>query len=221
MPPLWDLYAAAAGAPKLSSSASDSSCAWTRAVRRCLSAVEKEAASTTALMVCTMLLTLLVSTWASAAGFFRISRSMMEMARPRMSMDSMSSASLDLKSPCSFSRIVVALFRSASSEAMLPASSSTFADDASMSPACLEIAACNFSFEAWAVLISNCLFLAASSHQATNSLYAFSSASPCFVTFAASSSSNVSTDASGFVAAANGVKTSAEAARNRVTIAPL
>mmetsp|Transcript_55769 Transcript_55769/g.76775 ORF Transcript_55769/g.76775 Transcript_55769/m.76775 type:complete len:203 (-) Transcript_55769:22-630(-) len=149
----------------------------------CLSLPEKAAASTMALSALTMFRMLEVSTWAKEAGFLAISRSMRATARPMVSTASASSASLALKSATSFSRTAVASLSSLSLVAMLAASSSTFETPASMSPVSLPIAASSLAFAACWVLISKPLFVAASSHHSTYSLYAFSSASPSAVIF--------------------------------------
>mmetsp|Transcript_28762 Transcript_28762/g.81724 ORF Transcript_28762/g.81724 Transcript_28762/m.81724 type:complete len:245 (+) Transcript_28762:524-1258(+) len=184
MPALCDLYAVAAGAPPSMSSSPSASRACTNAVSLCLSATESEAASTTAPMDRTRLSTFRVSSCAKAAGFFRISRSIIVMARDNVPMDSMSSASLAEKSENSFARIVVALLRSASSPAMLPASSSILAEAASASLCNLPMLASNCALRSVAVRISNFLFLEASWHQEVNSLKAFSSASPSWTILA-------------------------------------
>mmetsp|Transcript_12928 Transcript_12928/g.34379 ORF Transcript_12928/g.34379 Transcript_12928/m.34379 type:complete len:283 (-) Transcript_12928:196-1044(-) len=167
-----DLYTVAAGAPKRSSASSDElPCfAWTSAMSFCLSALLKAAASTRLLMAFTRLSTVETSICAKAAGFFAISLSITAMALPSVSMASSSSASLVENSPASFSRMTVASFRSAESFAMLAPSSSILASEPEMSLACLAIAASSLPFCVVAVLISNFLLRAASSHQLVNSM---------------------------------------------------
>mmetsp|Transcript_3942 Transcript_3942/g.11517 ORF Transcript_3942/g.11517 Transcript_3942/m.11517 type:complete len:201 (+) Transcript_3942:1522-2124(+) len=190
---LCDLYAAAAGAPRSSSSPPELCWDCTMESSFCLSALGKAAASTTEPSDLRSLSTLEMSICANEAGFLAISRSIATMARPMVSTTSASSASLAPKFADSFSRTCVALLRSASSVEMLPASSSILASAASSSLVDLVMAASSFSFLAVAVLISKPLLADASSHHSMKALYVFSSCSPSFVTFAASPSKSFRT----------------------------
>mmetsp|Transcript_63313 Transcript_63313/g.166030 ORF Transcript_63313/g.166030 Transcript_63313/m.166030 type:complete len:214 (+) Transcript_63313:1533-2174(+) len=174
----------------------------TRAMSFRLSALASDAASTTADREFTKLFVLEVSICAKDAGFFFISRWRTPMARVTASMDSMSSDSLEAKSLNSLSRTSVAALSSPSSADTLPASSSIFAEDASTSPAALPMVASSLALLSWAVFSSYFEFFAASSHHSTKSWYAFASASPCFVIFAAKESIKLKTCPRGFVLAA-------------------
>jgi len=156
MPPLCDLYTAAAGAPNMSSSLPepDSWRLWTKATSLLLSALEKAAASTTVLSEFSRFRMLEVSTCAKAAGCLAISREMTLTARPRVSTTSSSSASAAMKSACSLSRMAVASFSSAVPCAMLAASSSIFASDAETSPVAFPIVASSLACVAVPVWIS-------------------------------------------------------------------
>mmetsp|Transcript_100621 Transcript_100621/g.225547 ORF Transcript_100621/g.225547 Transcript_100621/m.225547 type:complete len:237 (-) Transcript_100621:265-975(-) len=127
MSPLWPSYTAAAGAPNSSSAESSSDCcdACTKAVSFAASCELKTDAWTNTLRASVTLAASL--TCSKAEPPFCISRSRMPIALPSMSITSESSFSSALKSAASFALMPVAALRSASSEAMLDASSSTFA----------------------------------------------------------------------------------------------
>mmetsp|Transcript_8657 Transcript_8657/g.19023 ORF Transcript_8657/g.19023 Transcript_8657/m.19023 type:complete len:203 (+) Transcript_8657:639-1247(+) len=180
----------------MSSSCSVSFC-WASARSFCLSLPEKAAASTMVERAFTMFFMSEVSTWAKEAGFLAISRSMMVIARAMVSMVSTSSASLAAKSADSLERMPVACFSSLSLVEMPLASSSIFETLVSISPVSLPMVASSLALDEVRVLISKPLFVAASSHHAVYSLYAFSSATPSAVIFAASESISSSTLARG------------------------
>mmetsp|Transcript_53746 Transcript_53746/g.150156 ORF Transcript_53746/g.150156 Transcript_53746/m.150156 type:complete len:219 (+) Transcript_53746:134-790(+) len=181
-----------------SSSLSELWLACTSAVSLCWLAAEKEAASMMAVRPFIRFLKLEVSTWVNAAGFLDISFEMMLMALPRVSMESMSSASLDANSPASSSRMAVASPRSFVWVAMLPASSSILPSDTATSLVSLPMEASRSPFFDSPVVISLRLVLAASSHQLVYSTNAFCSASPSDATFAYSESRSSSTLPRGF-----------------------
>mmetsp|Transcript_76082 Transcript_76082/g.172029 ORF Transcript_76082/g.172029 Transcript_76082/m.172029 type:complete len:216 (+) Transcript_76082:479-1126(+) len=169
----------------------------------CLSALEKEAASTTAPSDFTRPSMLgVVPVCAKAAGFLAISRSRTPTARPKVSTTSTSSAAFAAKLEASLSRILVALCRSASPVEMLAASSSIFAADASMSPAAFPMLASRCAFLDPAVFCENLVLRTAPSHHSKNFLYALASTSPSSETFAASESMSSKTLPSGFAASA-------------------
>mmetsp|Transcript_6816 Transcript_6816/g.15631 ORF Transcript_6816/g.15631 Transcript_6816/m.15631 type:complete len:221 (-) Transcript_6816:47-709(-) len=172
--------------------------ACTSAVSFCLLALEKDAASMTAARPFMRPSKLEVSTCVKAAGFLAISLEMMLIALPRVSMESMSSASLDANSPASSSRMAVASPRSFVWVAMLPASSSILPSDTAMSLVSLPMEASRSPCFLSPVVISLRLLLAASSHQLVYSTKAFCSASPSDATLAYNESSNSTTLPNGF-----------------------
>mmetsp|Transcript_68237 Transcript_68237/g.203035 ORF Transcript_68237/g.203035 Transcript_68237/m.203035 type:complete len:237 (-) Transcript_68237:127-837(-) len=138
---LWPSYTAADGAPKLASAelSSDPCMACTSAVSLAPSSELRADAWTRRPKAC---VTLEASFNCNIdAPLFCISRSRMLMARFNVSMTSVNSLSSAAKSEASFARIWVAAFRSASSEAMLPESSSILAPSDPMRAVSLEIAA--------------------------------------------------------------------------------
>mmetsp|Transcript_17515 Transcript_17515/g.46668 ORF Transcript_17515/g.46668 Transcript_17515/m.46668 type:complete len:239 (-) Transcript_17515:267-983(-) len=147
MPPLWLSYTAPAGAP--TSSSSFELC--TRAVSWLASEVLSAEAETKTLRAC-----------ATLAAFFScnmeappfISRSMMPMARCKVSMISDNSFSSATKASFSLARISVAAFTSASSMAISPESCSTLACKAPTVASSWAIAACNSATSAFPVLMS-------------------------------------------------------------------
>mmetsp|Transcript_12014 Transcript_12014/g.30236 ORF Transcript_12014/g.30236 Transcript_12014/m.30236 type:complete len:239 (-) Transcript_12014:259-975(-) len=147
IPPLWLSYTAPAGAPMSSSSLE----LCTSAVSRLASEVVIAEAETKTLSAC-----------ATLAAFFNcnmeappfISRSMMPMARCKVSMISDNSFSSATKASFSLARISVAAFTSASSMAISPESCSTLACKAPTVASSWAIAACNSATSAFPVLMS-------------------------------------------------------------------
>mmetsp|Transcript_72749 Transcript_72749/g.187704 ORF Transcript_72749/g.187704 Transcript_72749/m.187704 type:complete len:351 (-) Transcript_72749:16-1068(-) len=177
MPPPWPLYTAAAGAPTSSlSSSSLLSPFCTSAVSFAASCEPIMEASTMALRACIRPLAFWTCT--IAAPCFFISRSRMPMARSMVLMMSMDSFSATAKSATSFSRMLVAAFRSASLVPMLAASSSILADAADASAVELSIVAFSSSTSALPVLISKPTFRERSSHHSEYSAKVFCAASP-------------------------------------------
>mmetsp|Transcript_100175 Transcript_100175/g.311567 ORF Transcript_100175/g.311567 Transcript_100175/m.311567 type:complete len:212 (+) Transcript_100175:1581-2216(+) len=173
-----------------------------RAVSFCLSTAEKPAASTIAPSACRRSPVLLPSTCANDAGFFDISRSRMPAARLMLSMTSSNSASFAKKSLVSLVRTSVAAFKSAVASARLAPSSSIFVSATLIALVSSSIFASSFSFCFFAESTSKFPFFAMSSHQLTNSWYAFASSSPSFVILAVRSPIISNTLANGFVPAA-------------------
>mmetsp|Transcript_19869 Transcript_19869/g.52730 ORF Transcript_19869/g.52730 Transcript_19869/m.52730 type:complete len:360 (+) Transcript_19869:2-1081(+) len=161
MPPLCDLYAAAAGAPSSSSSLSSEVCA--RATSFWRSEVLKEAASSTAPRPTRAVRMLEVSICAKEAPL-DVCSLMILMARERASTASIISFSLAAKSAASFSRIPVAFLRSSELSEMEAASLAISVSLTWMSLVFSPIFASSFAFSSVDVLMANCEFLEASSH---------------------------------------------------------
>mmetsp|Transcript_68421 Transcript_68421/g.193220 ORF Transcript_68421/g.193220 Transcript_68421/m.193220 type:complete len:285 (+) Transcript_68421:1147-2001(+) len=165
IPPLWPLYAAAAGVPGGASSSSLELC--TKEARRLESAVLNMEPCTSTAKACVNVPAFL--SWAMEAPPFLSSRSKMPIARWRVPTTSTSSFSSAAKSVDSFALIPVAALRSASSTERSPASFSTLAPKAPMVEASWAMAA--FSSSTWPlpVLISKVRLLERSSHHSENS----------------------------------------------------
>mmetsp|Transcript_37124 Transcript_37124/g.95876 ORF Transcript_37124/g.95876 Transcript_37124/m.95876 type:complete len:207 (+) Transcript_37124:91-711(+) len=179
-------------------SSSEPCCDCARASNFLRSVVGKAAASRTAPRPCSTACMLLVSICANEAGFFAISFSRSRVARSSASMASISSFSPAEKSEASLSRTRVASFSSPSPLEMAAASSPIFDVETSMSLLSCALFASTLPCVAVRVLMVLSVFLDTSSHHSMYSWYAFASASPSFVTFAARSSTRVKTFDSGF-----------------------
>mmetsp|Transcript_67420 Transcript_67420/g.125919 ORF Transcript_67420/g.125919 Transcript_67420/m.125919 type:complete len:266 (-) Transcript_67420:124-921(-) len=195
--PLLVLYTAAAGAPSSSSSSSALSLLCTSAINFLRSVPVKDATSITAPRVSTKPSMLLPIFFCKKAGFLDISFDKMLIARLRVSIASMSSASEAVKVSCSSLRREVAFTKSFSAVEMSAASSPIFVSATSSSEVHLSKAAAALVFCDVAVLISKPSSWVVSSHQVVYSLNALTSASPSLVTLALKSWSNVMTFCTG------------------------
>mmetsp|Transcript_52966 Transcript_52966/g.147509 ORF Transcript_52966/g.147509 Transcript_52966/m.147509 type:complete len:310 (-) Transcript_52966:98-1027(-) len=180
---LWLAYAAAEGAPSVSSnvtSPSSGDCAaWTSAERRDASAERSPEDCTMAPSAVTR----------SSAPLpckndfspFCISLSTMPPARSSSSMISNNSFSEAAKPAASLVLTAVADFNSSSSEAIAAVASSILVLRAVERAVSDSIAASRFATSAFPVLISNCRFRPVTPHHSENSLYTFAASSPCLV----------------------------------------
>mmetsp|Transcript_23071 Transcript_23071/g.49132 ORF Transcript_23071/g.49132 Transcript_23071/m.49132 type:complete len:218 (-) Transcript_23071:107-760(-) len=179
MPPLWPLYTAAAGAPRLKSdswSLSSEPCELcTNAVSRPASAELNTEAFTITLNACVMLPAFFNCT---KEPLLAISFSRSPMARCKVSMISESSFDSAPKSAASLPRISVAALRSASSVLMSAESCSTLVLKELVRADSASIVAFKLETSPFPVLISKPRFLERSSHHSENSLYVFCAASP-------------------------------------------
>mmetsp|Transcript_92595 Transcript_92595/g.244422 ORF Transcript_92595/g.244422 Transcript_92595/m.244422 type:complete len:253 (+) Transcript_92595:1509-2267(+) len=180
MPPLFDSYAAAAGAPCWTSSSASSAWSWacTKAASFCLSAAEKEAPSMMTDKACKVPAMAEESNWAKEPPFAKTL-----VARSKASTASMSSFSPAWNSAFSFPRMPLAPLSSLSLFAMTPASSSTFAVATSMSEPNLVMEDSSRDLSALAVWISWSLFLVTSSHHSKYVWNSSSSAAPSSTIF--------------------------------------